>query len=346
MEYIALDVHKRYTLARVESTQGQRLFEGRLSHHRGTIKGFVAKWPRGVPVAVETVGNWYWVVVEIEAAGGQPQLVNARLAKLMLGSVNKTDKLDARGLNRLQRAGTLPTVWIAPGPVRDARELPRTRMVLSRQRTQLKNRIHATLAKYGLSVEGVSDLFGKRGRQVLESLLPQLPAHTRHGVGLLLDELDHVGTNLYALEARMRQVFALCPQTSYLQSLPGVGEILAVVIWTEIGTIERFGRAEQLASYAGTTARVKSSGGKTRYGPVRQDVNVYLRWAFVEAANSAVLNRYRCGYRHINRLYERVRARRGHGKAIVAVARHLAEASFWMLKKGEPYREPRLPTQG
>jgi len=52
----------------------------------------------------------------------------------------------------------------------------------------------------------------------------------------------------------------------------------------------------------------------------------------VEAANSAVLNRQRCGYHHVGRLYERVKARRGHGKAIVAVALHLAEASFWMLK--------------
>jgi len=64
--------------------------------------------------------------------------------------VNKTDKLDARGLNKLQRAGTLPEVWIPPGELRDVRELPRTRMVLVRERTKLKQRIHATLAKYGI----------------------------------------------------------------------------------------------------------------------------------------------------------------------------------------------------
>ena len=94
-------------------------------------------------MALETVGNWYWVVDEIEAGGGKPQLVNARLAKLMMGMVNKSDKLDAQGMNRLQRTGTLPTVWIPSSSVRDARELPRTRMVLSQQRRQLKNRVHA-----------------------------------------------------------------------------------------------------------------------------------------------------------------------------------------------------------
>lgn len=112
MEYIALDVHKKYTWARVENAQGERLYESRLQHAHGTIENFVKRWTPGSPVAVETVGNWYWVVDEIEAGGGTPQLVNARLAKLMMGSVNKSDKLDAKGMNRLQRTGTLPTVWI------------------------------------------------------------------------------------------------------------------------------------------------------------------------------------------------------------------------------------------
>src|SRR5262245_17745479 len=63
----------------------------------------------------------------------------------MMGEINKTDRLDVRGLNRLQQAGTLPRVWIPPGGLRDQRDPPRTRMVLVGQRTQLKNRIHATL---------------------------------------------------------------------------------------------------------------------------------------------------------------------------------------------------------
>jgi transposase len=345
MEYIALDVHKKYTWARVENTQGERLYESRLRHAHGNIKSFVSRWSAGCCVAVETVGNWYWVVDEIEAGGGTPQLVNARVAKLMMGSVNKSDKLDAKGMNRLQRTGTLPTVWIPSSSVRDARELPRTRMVIKRQRTQLKNRVHATLAKYGYVVEGASDAFGKRGRKIVEQLLVKLPPYTQQALGRVLDQLDHVSDNLDAIEQKMIEVFAPCFETNLLKSLPGVADILAVVMWTEIGTMERFARAEQLASYCGLVARENSSGGKFRYGAVRRDVNTYLKWAFVEAANSAVLNAERCGYDHVSRLYQRIKARRGHGKAKVAVARHLAEASFWMLKKGEPYREPMSSTQ-
>ena len=114
MEYIAFDCHKRYTWTVVEDEQGQVLVEERIEHAPGALWEFLAVWESGSPVAVETVGNWYWIVDEIEEAGFRPRLVHAGKAKLMLGMVNKTDKLDARGLNKLQRIGTLPVVWIPP----------------------------------------------------------------------------------------------------------------------------------------------------------------------------------------------------------------------------------------
>lgn len=268
MEYMALDVHKRYTWARVEIVDGERVL-----HQRGAIQDFVRQRAPGSPVAVETVGDWYWVVDEIEAGGGHPQLVNARLAQLMMGSVNKSDRLDGQGLNRLQRTGTLPTVWIPSGVVRDARELPRTRMVFSQQRTQLKNRVLATLAKYGLLVEGVSDAFGAGGRQQIAGLVPQLPPQTQQAVTCLLRQLDQVAETLTLLERQMRAVFAPCPETACLKTRPGVGDLLAIVLWTKIGTVARFRRAEALASYSGLVAREHSSGGKIHFGAIRRDVN-------------------------------------------------------------------------
>ncbi len=139
MQYIAFDAHKRYTLAVVERQDrcDRVVREQRIPHERGALRRFLEGCEPGSPVAVEALGNWYWIVDEIEAAGCEPKLVHARKAKLMLGMLNKTDRLDARGLNRLQRAGTLPTVWIPPGALRDHRDLPRTRMVLVRHPDRL-----------------------------------------------------------------------------------------------------------------------------------------------------------------------------------------------------------------
>ena len=291
-------------------------------------------------MALETVGNWYWIVDEIEAAGQIPQLVHARKAKLMLGMVNKTDKLDARGLNRLQRTGTLPTVWIPPGALRDQRDLPRTRMALTRERTRLKNRIHATLAKYGLRLEGATDLFGRRGHQWLQGVLPLLPPHSRYATECLLEQLEVVTAQIEGFEQRVRAVFAPTPELQLLRTLPGVGWVLAVVIWFEIGDIARFPSAAHLAAYAGTTPRVHASGGRLHDGSLRNDINRYLKWAFIEAASTICLHRQVRPHRHVCRLYARIQQRKGHPKAVGAVARHLAEASYWILTKREPYREP------
>jgi transposase len=109
-----------------------RVRQCRLEHGPGAIRQYlVARCQPGTAVAVEATGNWYWILDEIEQAGLQPRLVHPRKAKLMMGLINKTDRLDAHGLNRLQRNGTLPTVWIQHRSLRDLRELTRTRLALT-----------------------------------------------------------------------------------------------------------------------------------------------------------------------------------------------------------------------
>jgi transposase len=341
MSIIAFDSHKRYTFARVENDHGEHPQEFRIEHRRGNIAGFLRQHPSGSSVAIETIGNWYWIVDEIEQAGMEPRLVHARKAKMMFGCLNKTDKLDAKGLNLLQRTGTLPTVWIPPAAVRDRRELPRTRMVFARERTKLKNRIHSVWDKYGLqeAFEDISDIFGQKGRCVMARVLGQLPSHTRYTTELLLAQLDQTEQKIRALEARMNKLFKETKQHALLKTMPGIGFILAVVILQEIGDIRRFASAERFASYSGVTPRVHASGGKVRYGRLRPDTNHYLKWAFSEAGNSVAVNRYRFPDRHVSQLYNRIRGRKNHAKAVGAVARHLAEATYWILTKNEGYRD-------
>lgn len=338
-EYIAFDSHKRYTWVEREEVETGRMMHHRLAHQPGAIRSYLAGCPAGTAVAVEATANWYWIIEEIEQAGLKPQLVHPRKAKLMMGLINKTDRLDAHGLNRLQRNGTLPTVWIPPSPLRDLRELTRTRLVLVQQRTRLKNRITATLSKYG-RVVAASDPYGKGARADLEQQVASLPPQTRWVTEQLLAQLDFVQQQIGRVEERLDQLVECTPEMQWLMSLPGVGVILAATIALEIGVVSRFPSADRLASYAGTTPRVHASGGRVRYGRLRPDVNRYLKWAFAEAANSVAVNSQRCPERHVSRLYQRLRLRKGHSKAIGAVARHLAEASFYVLSRQEPYRDP------
>jgi transposase len=339
-EYITLDAHKRYSFAAREEIEGGKIRHQRIDHEPGCIVNFLATAEAGTAVAVEATGNWYWIVDEIEAAGCVPALVHPRKAKVMLGCINKTDKLDADGMNRLQRVGTLPTVWIAPGSIRDLRELPRTRMFLTGARTALKNRILANLNKYGIAMSGFSDAFGKAALMEMRRKITLLPPQTAETTFELLDELEALARRIGAQEKRIAQLVRESPDMLLLQTIPGIGMILSVVIALEIGTIGRFPSAGHFASYAGTTPRVKSSGDKTRYGRLRPDVNRYLKWAFMEAANCVCILRKKRPDCHVSQLYERIAGRKGHAKAIGAVARHLAEATFHVLSRNQHYKDP------
>src|SRR5258708_2895735 len=178
-EYIAFDSHKRYTWVEHFQANTGKVREYRLEHAPGAIRQALAGCTPGTAVAIEATANWYWITDEIEQACCVPRLVHPRKAKLMMGQINKTDKLDTHGMNVLQRNGTLPTVWIPPGPLRELRELTRTRVVLVAQRTRWKNRITATLAKWGLPASEYSDPYGKRAREELQDPIKHIPTHTR-----------------------------------------------------------------------------------------------------------------------------------------------------------------------
>jgi transposase len=341
---IGCDAHKHYSMFAVLDEHGKMITEIRVNHQPGAIHDFLSRFPKGTPVALESVGNWYWIVDEIEASGCVPLMAHAAKAKVMMGNIHKTDKLDAKGLATLQHLGSLPAVWIAPGETRDHRELPRTRMVFSKMRTALKNRIHSTLAKYGLSLKDASDIYAPKWRAELTHLIHSLPEETRRCMEQELELLDLVQDHIDRLELRIHKRFQLTTSMQLLKSMPGIGEILAIVIDLEIGDIDRFPSHRHFASYAGTVPKVKSSGGKFRYGRMVKQSNHYLRWAFIEAATTIS----RCSKyptwrgKYAVRLYQRIRRRKGHAIAVGAVARHLAESTYWVLKKRESYHPPEL----
>jgi transposase len=302
--------------------------------------------------------GWYWIVDEIEAADCLPRLAHALFAKRMMAHIHtragypfgKTDKLDAKGLATLEHLGSLPTVWIAPGDVRDARELPRTRMAFSKSRASLKNRMHSTLAKYALSLNTDSDIFAPKWRAQFLHLIDSLPDETARGMHQELELLQLVQEQIDQLEVRIRQRINLTPSVQLVQTIPGVGVILAIVITLEIGTIDRFSTPKKLTGYSGLVPRVSASGGHIHYGrmvtpsrrPFGKQANNYLKWAFIEAANVTVAHRHHPNWRdkYVTHLYERTKRRKGHAVAVGATARYLAQSAFWVLKKSERYQEP------
>jgi transposase len=339
-QFIGCDAHKKFSLFIAMNQEGGYGPPMRVAHDRGQMRAFLEALPAASKIALETSGSYYWLVEEIDRAGHQAQLAHALTAKRRMEGRHKTDERDARGLAMLLRNGTLPRVWIPPAELRDQREMVRWRMCLVESRSQIKNRIHGVLLRYNVAATA-SDLYGAAGRAELEGLLAELPEWTRQSVQEQLETIDHLDRQIEDCEQKLEVLLPASAERDRLKTLPGVGPILSAVIALEIGDISRFATAQNLASYAGWVPAARESASKKRPGKCPADGNRYLKWAFIEAGNVVAAHPKKWPQRHVAQLYQRVKIHsRMHGKATVAVARHLAEASFWMLTKQQIYREP------
>ena len=209
---------------------------------------------------------------------------------------------------------------------------PAFRLHLVRQRTQLKNRIHQTLISFGVP-RRVSDLFGTRGRELLERLA--LPEPWRSDVEACLRLIDSLEREIDASERELRTLGREHPYVSLLVSVPGIAWVLGYTIAAEIGDIERFASPRKLAGYSGLCPRVYQSGERDRRGPISKAGLRYLRWALVEAATVA------CRHPLYRDRYQATKARlgpqRGARVAQVELARRLSQAIWHMLTRGEPF---------
>lgn len=340
--FVGCDSHRKYSVFVAMDEQGRTTAPLRVGHEQREFRNFLRHIPAGTPVAVEATGSWYWLVDAIEAAGLIPHLAQPFAAKRMTGvGGKKTDSVDARCLATLLRNGTLPETWIPDSANRDLRHLMRTRLALREYQTGIKNRIVAAINAYGLrDPEEDCDLFRGKGRLKLALYKSSLPKHTQEAVIQQWSLVDDLEKQIQGLERYLKNELKPVPESQRLKSLPGVGAVLGATIYLEVGAVTRFASAQQLACYSGLVPVVHASGGRTFYGPTSKRSNSYLRWAFVEAANLAAARRKVYPQRHVSRLYERLRPSKGHQKAAVAVARHLAESAWWILTKQQDYREP------
>jgi transposase len=339
--YIGCDAHAHYSVFVSVDEKGRIGAPVRVNHESRELRDYLATLEPGTPVAVEASGGWYWFMDELEAAGLDGRLVNPLEAKRRMGGKNKTDKLDAQGLAILCRNGTLPEVWIPPAELRDLRGLMRARLAMRSHTTTLKNRVHAALRRYG-TLDGVAphDLFAQKNRLRLSVAIARTPRETRAATLHEWEVLNDVERHIGEMEARIRERIGCIGWVRLLKTMPGVGEILGATIHLEIGDVKRFPTPGHLASYAGLVPTVHASGGKSHHGPTSPQANHHLRWAFVEAAGCVLMHRHRLKGHYALALYDRIKSRKCHGKAAVALARHLAESSWWILTKRKPYQQP------
>jgi transposase len=330
---LGVDQHKRFSQVAALDTETGQITQTRLEHEDPEgIRSYVASLGEDVVASLETTGNWYWLADLLEDEGARVQLANTVETRRLLKAQAKNDRLDAAALAVLSADGLLPRVYLPERARRDERERHRFRIRLLGLQTRIKNIVHSILSKLNVPTP-FSDMFGRSGRAYLEELDLRDPYGDQLRSALRI--LDAIEPEVLRAKQQIVQRLAAEPLADLLQTAPGIGELTAYLILTEVGPVERFRCQKQFIRYCCLAPGTWQSAQKSRDLPVGRHGNLYLKAALVTSTVAAVRKDPAMAL-----YYRRIMRRKGRQTAQVATARRLAVCLYHMMKNGERYRPP------
>ena len=259
-------------------------------------------------------------------------LAHPKKLRIIAESKRKSDRLDAQVLAEFLADDAIPLAYQPTPRVREHRVLVRLRHYTQRRITSVKNKLRHILAAYNADVR---NLFTAAGREYLAAV--KLSSADRFAATQLLSELDQHGERLTAANRELKAFAKQAPLAerearAVLQSIPNVGPVTCEVILAELGDWRRFSSAKRVVSYGGLAPGFRESAGKAKQLGITKEGSRLLRWALIELAWRMVGKSRRWGL-----VYERLAARIGAKKAIVAIARRLLGVIFSLLVNNQKY---------
>ena len=330
MKYCGIDLHSNNSVVIVSDDEDRIVLQRRLANDLGQIRGVLDPHREELAgVVVESTYNWYWLVDGLMDAGYRVHLAHPSAIRKYEGLKHSGDVADAAYLAQLLRLGLLAEGYIYPREQRGVRDLARKRMQLVRYRT-------AQI----LSIENI--LIRQTGARMKGEAVKRLTAAQVDGFALAPDVAlameanravsQALGQQIEALERRLKERVSLRAEYRLLQTMPGVGEILATTIMLETGCIDRFAQVGNFSSYCRCVDSLRESNGRKKGEGNAKNGNKYLAWAFIEAANFAL----RC-CPQAKRFYERKKSKANRVLALKALAHKLARACYHILRNQEPF---------
>jgi len=321
-QYVGIDLHRRRSVIVHKNDAGEVLSTRRIDNDPVNLAAAVADAGEHPEVILEATYGWYWAVDLLNELGCDVHL--AAPSSLNWGQRRvKNDERDAIDLIDLHRLGRMTEAWIAPPRTRELRELVRYRLKLTGLRTGLKAQLHAVMAKNGV-LPARNDMFGPGGRAQLAAL--EIPAAYVTRIESIQRLVDAITSERRALDAELRRELRDDPGYQAVQTIEGVGPLIAAVFVAEIGDVTRFPSPSQLCSWAGLTPKHRESDTKVVRGKITKQGSRLVRWAAIEA-----ISKQRGGAK-LRADFNAIAARRGKQKANVAVARKLLTLVYYGLR--------------
>src|SRR5215813_5250094 len=325
--YCGIDLPARSMYVCLVNRDGEILVHRHLKAAPEPCLKAVAPYREGLVVAVECIFTWYWLA-DLCAAQGMPFVLGHALSmKAIHGGKAKNDQIDSQKMAALLRGGMLPQAYVYPAERRATRDRLRRRTPLLRTRAELLAHVQNTNSQYNLPEIG-KKLAYKANRDGVAERFAEAAVQKTMAVDLGLITYDDELLKDLALYI-LKTAKHLDAHTLYLlQTVPGIGKILSLVLLYEIYCIERFPSVQDFASYCRLVKCSKESGGK-RLGTSGKNIgNAHLKWAFSEAASLFLRNNPQG-----QKLLARLEKQHDKGKALTILAHKLARAVYYMLKR-------------
>jgi transposase len=333
--FVGIDYHKKFSYATIMTETGKILKRGKIFNEPKLLRQFLGSYTNNECAAVLEAGYSSHVMYDwLDELVDSVTLAHPGKLKAIAEAKVKTDKIDSALLAHLLRCDLIPTAHVSSTQARIGKQLLRHRIFLVRLSTMTKNRIHALVDGFPLMLGQcpVKGLFGVRGMIWLKSLA--LPEYSRSILDSQIKLLEFLSAQIKKINKKLGDFGKSDKRVDFVDSVPGIGENLSVLIVTEIDDVNRFSSAAKLHSYAGLIPSTYSSGNRTYNGRITKQGNKYLRWALIEAVEPASRKDA-----EIRRMYHRLSRRKGANTAKVAVARRLLTIVYKVLKERRYYRE-------
>lgn len=283
-------------------------------------------------LAVEGCTGWRYVVEEITAAGFEAHLAEPADTQAARGRKHhaKTDRSDSRLLRELLATGELPESWIPPEVVLEWRERVRLYKSLVDQRTLWGQRIHAELFQHGIAVPEGAIRSDKTRHLVADAT--QLSAAARQRITIGYKMIDATDAEAQPLKRDLQRFGTHQPACRALaEAHYGIGGLIAVAVWSELGDCRRFSRSDQVVRHTGLDVTVDSSDRRRAGGHLARQGPATLRWALYEAAKNSSHHRS-----PDHDYYASVKARHDGKLAAISMARKLARRCYHTLRNIDP----------
>ena len=330
--YCGIDLHARKMYVCLLDRDGQvRLHRNLDAGPRAFLKA-VAAFRDDLVVAAECMFSWYWLADVCAAEGIDFVLGHALYMKAIHGGKSKNDRIDSEKIARLLRGGNLPMAYVYPQAMRATRDLCRRRSYLVHFRGELLAHVTNTNTQYNLprfekklsykaNRDGVTDRFAEAG--------------ARTSMDVNLELIGHLDRLIGRVQLQLTRTAKIDDPLGYqlLQSVPGIGEVLALVLLYEIHDIRRFDTVGRFLSYCRLVRPKHESCGKTSRGPGGKFGNAHLKWAFGEAT-VLMIRELPWAKRFIDRQLTKKVAK---AKALNMLAKKLARTVHFILRRREPF---------